>query len=197
MEHTFSLQPFPSTETLPNIKITGNIARNENLLIINYALTGDIAEVEIISPSETPMRKNELWEHTCFEFFIGIKNSSCYWEFNLSPAGDWNVYSFDRYRQGMQEEVTFSTLPFSVHHSSDYFAIALDFDLDKIIPHEQVTENILDVAIASVIKSKNSQVSYWALTHCAEEADFHQRSSFILDLAVSSLSPPGMAGYDW
>jgi hypothetical protein len=185
MEHTFSLQPFPSTETLPNIKIIGNIARNENLLIINYALTGNIAEVEIISeitsPSDIPMRKNELWEHTCFEFFIGIKNSPCYWEFNLSPGGDWNVYSFDGYRQGMQEEVAFSTFPFSIHHSSDCFAIALDFDLGKIIP----TEQILDIAIASVIKSKNSRVSYWALTHCAEEADFHQRSSFILDLTVS------------
>ncbi len=181
MEHTFSLKPFPSTETQPNIKITGNITRNENLLIISYALTGDIAAVEIPSPSDNPIRKNELWEHTCFEFFIGIKNSPHYWEFNLSPTSDWNVYSFDGYRQGMQEETAFSTLPFSVSHISDCFAIALDFDLSKIIPNEQ----IIDVAIASVIKSKSSQISYWALTHSAGEADFHQRSSFTLDLAVS------------
>jgi hypothetical protein len=181
MEQTFSLKSFPSMETRPNIKITGNIARNENLLIISYALTGDIAEVEIPSLSNNPIRKNELWEHTCFEFFIGIKNSPRYWEFNLSPTSDWNVYSFAGYRQGMQEEAAFSTLPFSVSHSSDCLAIALDFDLSKIIPNEQV----IDVAIASVIKSKNSQVSYWALTHSAEEADFHQRSSFILDLEVS------------
>jgi phosphopantetheinyl transferase len=81
----------------------------------------------------------------------------------------------------MQEEAGFSTLPFSASHSSDCLAIALDFDLEKIIP----TEQVIDIAIASVIKSKNSQVSYWALTHSAEEADFHQRSSFILDLAAS------------
>ncbi|NJL63137.1 MAG: DOMON-like domain-containing protein [Methylacidiphilales bacterium] len=163
------------------MKITGNLARNENLLIISFALTGNITEVEIPSPSDNPTRKNQLWEQTCFEFFIGIKNSPRYWEFNLSPTEDWNLYSFDGYRQGMQEETAFSTLPFSIYQSDDCFAIALDFDLSKIIPNEQV----LDVAIASVIQSKNNQITYWALTHCAEEADFHQRSSFILDLAVS------------
>ncbi|PAX60548.1 DOMON-like domain-containing protein [Brunnivagina elsteri] len=182
MEQTFSLKPFPATETQSDIKITGKIARNENLLLISYALTGNISEVEILTPSDNPTRKNELWEHTCFEFFIGIKNSPRYWEFNLSPTSDWNIYRFDGYRQGMQEETAFSTLPFSISQSSDCLAIALDFDLSKIIPNEE----IVDVAIASVIQSKNSQISYWALTHCAGEADFHQRGSFVLDFSQDS-----------
>jgi hypothetical protein len=96
------------------LKITGCIARHANQLNLRYTLFGDLTEVAIAPSSDTPMRKHELWEDTCFEFFLGIKDSQRYWEFNLSPAGHWNVYRFDGYRQGMQEETAFMRFPFSV-----------------------------------------------------------------------------------
>lgn len=177
MEQTFSLQPFSENESVSNLKIAGNIARNGNLLIISYALTGNLNEVEVTPPSDTPTRKNELWQNTCFEFFLGIKDSPRYWEFNLSPCGDWNVYNFDDYRQGMREEVTFTMLPFSVQQSEECCAIALDIDLDKIVSIEQKIE----LAITTVIKTNAGEVSYWALAHKGVEADFHLRESFIID----------------
>jgi hypothetical protein len=175
---TFSLQPFLSTESLPDLQITGNIVRNENQLHLHYALRGDLKEVIIAAPSDTPTRKHELWQETCFEFFLAIKNSERYWEFNLSPAGHWNVYRFDGYRQGMQEETAFTTLPFSVEYRADSFAIALDVDLNKIVSADQA----LDVAITTVIKHRDGEVTYWALTHQGTEADFHLRDSFIIEL---------------
>ncbi len=174
----FSLQPFPGTEILPNLNITGTIARNNNQLAINYQLLGDLKEVAIAPPSSTPMRKHELWQDTCFEFFLGIKDSQRYWEFNLSPAGHWNVYHFDGYRQGMQEETTLTRLPFSVEQQADSLAIALDMDLDKIILAEQA----IVVSITTVIKHTNGEVTYWALTHRGVEADFHLRESFAIAL---------------
>ena len=175
---TFYLQTFPSTDLLPNLQITGDIARNRNQLHLDYTLSGDIKEVVIAAPSNTPVRKNELWQETCFEFFLGIKNSEQYWEFNLSPAGHWNVYRFDGYRRGMQEETAFSSLPFSVEDKGNYFAIALDVDLNKIVSANQD----LDVAITTVIKHRDGEVSYWALTHRGTEADFHLRESFVIEL---------------
>jgi hypothetical protein len=177
-EQTFSLQPFPSTKLLLNLKIAGNIARNANQLTITYALLGDVEEVRIVAPSDTPTRKHELWEDTCFEFFLGVKDSEQYWEFNLSRAGHWNVYRFDGYRQGMQEETAFKTLPFSIHSHSDGLALALNVDLDPIVSAEQA----LEVAITTVIKNKDGEVSYWALTHQGAEADFHLRDSFVIEL---------------
>ena len=183
---SFSLQPFPGTGQLLNIQITGKIARNANKLAIEYTLVGDLKEIAfpagvaegIAPPSATPSRKHQLWENTCFEFFIGIQNSPRYWEFNLSPAGDWNVYRFDDYRQGMQEETAFSTLPFEVQQQGDSLQLNLDFDLDKIIPAEQA----LEVAITTVIKRRDGEVTYLALTHRGAEADFHLRDSFIVKL---------------
>lgn len=173
----FSLQPFASTPA-PPIQIIGNIARNENQLNLEYLLTDNIKEVVIATPANNPTRKHKLWEETCFEFFLGVKNSSRYWEFNLSPAGDWNVYRFDGYRQAMQEEVAFTTLPFRVEQREKSLAIALDVDLNQIVP----PESPLDVAITAVLKHRDGEVTYWALTHQASEADFHLRHSFILEL---------------
>ncbi|MEH2447506.1 MAG: DOMON-like domain-containing protein [Nostoc sp.] len=185
MNHqTFSLQPFPSTKSLPNLKIAGNIARNSNQLAICYMLEGNFKEIALAKPtggiaplSNTPSRKHELWKDTCFEFFVSIKDSLRYWEFNLSPAGYWNVYRFDAYRQGMQEETAFTILPFSVQNQADGLALTLDIDLGKI-----VSAQAIEVGITTVIKYRNSEVTYWALTHPSAEADFHLRDSFIIEL---------------
>ncbi|MDB9319068.1 DOMON-like domain-containing protein [Nodularia spumigena] len=173
----FSLKPFPSPEYLPNLQITGNIARYTNQLSLRYQLTGDLNQVVIPQLSDTPERKPELWENTCFEFFIGIKDSE-YWEFNLSPTGHWNVYHFDGYRQGMQEETAFHILPFLVQKQADSFTLVLDVDLGKILVREQE----ISVAITTVVKDKNSNVTYWALAHSGVNPDFHLRDSFMISL---------------
>ncbi|MEH2412027.1 DOMON-like domain-containing protein [Nostoc sp.] len=179
MNHqTFSLQPFPSTKSLPNFKIAGNIDRNSHQLTIRYTLGGDLKEIAIAPPSNAQLRKPELWKDTCFEFFISIKDSQRYWEFNLSPAGHWNVYRFDGYRQGMQEETAFTILPFNVQNQAEGLALVLDVDLDKILSVKQAIE----VGITTVIKHRNGEVTYWALTHQGTEADFHLRDSFIVEL---------------
>ncbi|WP_199302654.1 DOMON-like domain-containing protein [Oscillatoria sp. FACHB-1406] len=123
-------------------------------------------------------RKNELWKTTCFEFFLGMKKSSRYWEFNLSPSGDWNVYRFEDYRHGMEEERRISRLPFEVRSRDNYVALSLEFDLAAIVSEPEA----LEIAIASVIQTQTGGVTYWALKHCGTEADFHRRDSFV-DLA--------------
>ncbi|MDB9373928.1 DOMON-like domain-containing protein [Nodularia sphaerocarpa] len=175
---TFSLKPFPSEEFLSNLQITGSIARCANKLSLCYQLLGDLKQVVISPISDTPVRSHELWENTCFEFFLGIKDAAEYWEFNLSPAGHWNVYHFDGYRQGMQEETAFNILPFIVQKQSDILTLVLDVDLGKIVEIEAEVE----VAITTVIKNKGSAITYWALAHPGVNADFHLRDSFMIGL---------------
>jgi hypothetical protein len=174
----FSLQQFPSASFLPDLEITGTIARFFNTLSICYVLHGPLAEIVIPASADIPARQNGLWGDTCFEFFLNVKNSDPYWEFNLSPAGHWNVYRFKTYRQGMQEELAFASLPVSIQRQSDILNLSLELDLGKIIPADQT----LNVAISAVIKSKNGTVIYWALCHHGPQADFHRRDSFIVEL---------------
>ncbi len=183
-EQRFFLQPFrpPGSQQAtanprPNLKITGNIARRSNTLTVCYELLGSVGVV-IPTLADTPTRKNELWKETCFEFFLGVENFPGYWEFNLSPAGHWNVYRFAAYRQGMQAETAFPSLPFSVQTQLESLQLVLDLDLDKIVQ----TEQALRIGISAVIKHKDDEVTYWALTHLGPQADFHQQDSLIIAL---------------
>ncbi|OKH25210.1 hypothetical protein NIES593_05460 [Hydrococcus rivularis NIES-593] len=176
-EQSFSLQPF-GLNSLPDLKINGSIARNGNRLTVRYTLLGDLATIIIPAIADLRARKHELWQETCFEFFLGIENSTCYWEFNLSPAGHWNVYRFDDYRQGMQEELAIASLPFSVQRQSSALLLTLELDLNKCI----LADRTLDVAVTAVVKSKDGNITYWALSHRGSQADFHRRDSFIVKL---------------
>jgi hypothetical protein len=173
----FSLQPFPDDRLLPAIEIDGKIDRDGGSLSIEYQLTGDLTQVEI-PPLAAPTRKFHLWEATCFEFFLGIPGNLDYWEFNLSPAGDWNIFHLDDYRQGLRDEAEFISLPFTVERKPNSLLLALEFDLSKIVS----ADRSIEVSVTTVIKSIGGEISYWAVNHCGAEADFHRRDSFVIKL---------------
>jgi hypothetical protein len=177
-ERSFGLQPFPSTDPLPCLQLTGHVVRRSPLFAIHYALVGPQAGLILPSPAHRPARTHGLWNETCFEFFLAVKDSPQYWEFNLSPAGHWNVYRFTDYRQGMQEEMGFTSLPLGVATRSDLLALALEVDLNCILPAEPP----LEVAVSAVIKHRDGDVTAWALTHRGPQADFHRRGAFIIEL---------------
>src|SRR4030095_1317030 len=96
IEHTLNLIPFPGLK-IPEIKIAGKITRDRDELTVEYALTGDIDLICFPKVTSRPARKKELWLETCFEFFLSIPGQQQYWEFNLSPSGDWNAFRMDAY----------------------------------------------------------------------------------------------------
>ena len=168
---SFSLQPFNSQA---NVNISGHISREADDLAIKYTLVGNLTELVIPELTNKPTRRNELWENTCFEFFLGVKDTPQYWEFNLSPSSNWNVYRFNNYRQGMEEETAFTFLPFLIEQNETSLNLSLKLGLSLIVN----TNEIIEIAIATVTKFKNNQITYWALTHPQKEADFHHRDSF-------------------
>ncbi len=175
---SFSLKAFPTTKPPSDLEISGSIARRSNTLAISYTLSGALTELNIPAPADAPVRRHGLWEDTCFECFLAVKNSPRYWELNLSPAGHWNVYRFAAYRQGMQEETSFQAFPLRVESQRDSLLFAVELGLDRII----LTEQTLEVAVSTVIKYKDGKLTYWALTHPGPQPDFHRRDGFIITL---------------
>jgi hypothetical protein len=174
----FSLYPFSIEPNSPQLKINGRVDRSNGILSIEYRLHGDLTSVAILPPNPAPTRKFGLWEHTCFEFFIGAPGEPNYWEFNLSPSGDWNVFGLEDYRQGLRAESTFTELPFKIDLQVDTLSLSGAWDLSKIIP----AECELAIAIATVVKFDRDEISYWALTHKGTEPNFHLRDSFIIKI---------------
>ncbi|UCH80328.1 MAG: DOMON-like domain-containing protein [Nitrospiraceae bacterium] len=175
-DRPFLLRPFPASAALPDLTISTNITRRFNTLSVRYHLTGPLDELVIPGLSDRPARRNNLWEETCLELFLGPDNADHYWEFNLSPAGHWNIYHFRSYRKGMREEPAFTSLPFIVRRQQDMFRLSLEVGLDKIIPADQT----VDIGVSALIRSIEGELTCWALVHTGTEADFHRRDSFII-----------------
>jgi len=173
-----SLTPFPGARVPPAVRLTVAIARQADVLTIGYVLFGDLASLVVPAPAERPLRRSHLWETTCCEFFVAVKGSPGYWEFNLSPAGHWNVYRFDDYRQGMREEPAFAALPFTVARQPDALALDLTVDLARLLPPDER----IQAACSAVLEHRDGALSYWAVAHVADEPDFHRRNGFIIEL---------------
>jgi hypothetical protein len=178
----FKLQPFPTSSSLPGIEIFGQIDRQQAQLSLKYYLSGDLDAIEIATPV-VPNRQDRLWEATCFEFFLGIPGERNYWEFNLSPSGDWNIFRLDDYRQGLREELAFTTLPVEIDRQPNLLSLCVEFDLRKIIDLALLeTDAAIEISVTTVIKPRHGEVSYWAISHCGKEADFHLRASFAIEV---------------
>jgi len=178
IEHSFGLVPFPILN-LPEIDITGKITREQNELTLKFVLTGDLNLICFPKPASQPTRKEELWLETCFEFFLAIPGQPQYWEFNLSPSRDWNVFHMDAYRRiGFRAENRIENLKIDIEKNEARFCLATVVDLKPVLP----TETQMQVAITSVIQTWEENESFWALVHPKPQADFHLRESFILQL---------------
>jgi len=178
LRKTFALIPYPA-QKLPAIEITGTVSRQENHLSIHYAVRGDIENLLLPTPTDSPTRQDDLWRATCFEFFIAIKDQPQYWEFNMSPSSNWNVYTMDAYRQvNMREELAFTQLPFEFRKINTEILLDISVDLNPIIQ----PETILELGVTTIIQTNDGNETYWALAHPGQQADFHLRESFILEL---------------
>ncbi len=74
----------------------------------------------------------------------------------------------------MAEEAAFASLPFRVQRRPDSWLLTLKVDLAKIVPADQS----LEIGISAVIKLREGEATYWALSHPGPQADFHRRDSF-------------------
>ena len=149
-------------------------------LTLAYRLWGDM--VRLLIPQNQPSeRKDFLWEHTCFEAFIGVRDDPAYREFNFSPSGQWAAYAFFNYRQ--RDETFVCTAAPKI--SPKLFAGR--FELEAIIAPEALPPNpaTLKIGLSAVVESADTvdgRHSYWALRHTAERPDFHHRDAFSLTL---------------
>jgi hypothetical protein len=175
----FLLKPFPGEGNPSGVTIGGSIGRHADALSTRCAVRGDFSKVSIPAAAEAPRRRDRLWEETCFELFLGTQDSDEYWEINLSPSGDWNVYRFDRYREGMREETAITFLPFDVRKESEALFLTAEFGIGKIVP----AGKDLAATVAVVIRTADGGRSHWAPTHPGPRPDFHRRDGFTLILA--------------
>lgn len=158
--------------------------RADGGLDLAWCLRGDMARLSIPAPA-TPGCADELWQHTCFEAFVGVTGDAAYREFNFSPSGQWAAYAFAGYRQ-RDETVALLTPP---QITARLFAGRLEFEVSMapaMLPATPAGSR-LQLALAVVVEASDTvdgSHSYWALRHPAAHPDFHHRDGFAIALAA-------------
>ena len=149
------------------------------VLTVTYAINGDIDQLRI--PAEqTVVRTDELWQHTCFELFIGAKNDTEYYEFNFSPSGEWAIHEFRDYRDGGPINLDELDPKITVQRAAESFELSAVVRLDRL-PGIQ-TDVYLSLGLSAVIEGLDGALSYWALKHPAGKPDIQHSDNFYLQI---------------
>ena len=174
-------QPMPHLQGLELLAAADREA--EGRLRLRFSLSGPLQAVLLPALSPEPIRRDGLWESTCFEAFLGQQGAPNYWEINLAPNGDWNLYALSDYRTGLKPETRVNRLPFSQSRrlkTPDDPSTLERLDLELILDLSDWigAEVPLELSATAVLEHRNLGCSYWAWHHTGSEADFHRRDSF-------------------
>lgn len=138
-----------------------------------FHLSGPL-DVLRIPPGVEPARRDNLWQHSCFEIFVRSADGR-YLEYNLSPSTEWAAYGFTAYRDGMAE-LAVPPPRVAVTRSPHSLELAADLALpDDFLPSR--------IGLSAVLQEESGHKSYWALAHPPGDApDFHHADCFALEV---------------
>jgi len=176
VQHPFALRSFAPPPT--SLALSGSVHRDGDRLSLHYRLEDPKGLVLVPPAIAAPRRCYDLWTSTCFEFFLAEPGAEPYWEGNLAPSGDWNLFRLSGYRQGLTPEPAIDALPFAVEREAGGLDLAVTLDLGTL----PLAGRPLELAVTAVVELRDGEILYWALRHPGEQADFHWREGFGLRL---------------
>ncbi len=126
--------------------------------------------------SELKARAHDLWQGTCFEFFLRPLTGERYFEINIAPDGHWNSYEFNSYRSSPlveSDQIKCSSISLTQER------LSAEFQLGPELAYESLKTNA-----TAVIEDFARREKFWALAHSQQgKPDFHDPEAFIYYLA--------------
>lgn len=171
MSFAFDLLPHaPMSGTGVHADVT---RRRDGSMRLNFRCRVGAGVLSIPAP-HVPARVDELWRHTCCEFFVAAQGAAAYREFNFSPSGEWAIYDFGGYRERLPDP------PVAVPPGLTFTRGDDGFELVAVLPAELLPPSApLEFGLAAVLEAGDGGVSYWALAHPSPRPDFHRRAGFV------------------
>ncbi len=169
--------PATPTDAISGIEV--EIAISGDSLTLNYVLQADLDRLRI-PPPKAPRQGDDLWRHTCFEAFVGVKGGSAYREFNFSPSGEWASYSFSAYREPTHTAAA-SDPGIKTRREADRLHVGALMRVGDLPMGE-----VQLLALSAVIEEASGLLSCWALRHPSGKPDFHHPEAFALELELDA-----------
>jgi hypothetical protein len=166
--------PRTPSQAIDAIDVLVGVAPGDALGLV-FILECNLAGLRI--PAPRPSRRADgLWRHTCFEVFAMAENRPGYRELNLSPSGEWGLYDFRGYRDGVKLETELAP-EIAVRRTPH--GLELDAQISReLLPQGQP----LRLGLSAVLEDTDGVLSYWALRHPPGRPDFHHPDSFAMQL---------------
>ena len=172
----YALKPHPDTPCEAASRIEVDVERPaEGVLALTYRLSANVAELRLPPPAE-PVRRDRLWETTCFEAFFQPHGDHGYFEFNFSPSTEWAAYRLSGYRSGMiaapNEPPTLAT-----GAGVGWYELRATLRLPWL--------GNARLGLSAIVEDQAGHKSYWALAHPPGKPDFHDPACFAAKLAAA------------
>lgn len=170
------LVPFEKNADTQAIGLSVSVSQVHGILQCRFELTDPKKLILVPNPKTNPSRMRGLWKSTCFEVFWKETELANYWEMNLSPSLDWNVFGFQSYRSDIEkEDLRFE----SVACASDRYEDRIIFDVSLDLKKCAYEFRKIQVSCTAVLEHKSGAKSYWAFKHPGIKPDFHHQDSFM------------------
>jgi len=146
----------------------------------------DLEEGLALPPSGLQGQADGLWQHTCFECFVGLSGERAYDEFNFSPSvphGQWAHYRFSDERERLALSNSSLLSPQTQLNASGlHLRVQLPW---SVLPRSGLA---WDLGLNTVTESIDGRITHWGIRHDLAHADFHHRASW-LRIAPAGTSP--------
>lgn len=134
----------------------------------------------VILPDEVAAhpRHDFLWETTCYEIFIGVKDQDFYREINLSPSQAWQVYQFEEYRY---PENTPPVVAYDIELNQlkrTHYGLNVSLDLSQFMQKNALKWSDLYLGLSAVFQTTQG-MHYYAMQHSSPQADFHNKRDWL------------------
>ena len=123
-------------------------------------------------------RQDFLWEHTCFEMFVGVKDEDFYREINLSPSHAWQAYAFEEYRYPEHMPPAHAHDIELVQLKRTHYGINAQIDLFQFMSKHKLKWSDLFLGLSVVVETTD-QMHYYAMQHSGQQPDFHNKRMWI------------------
>ena len=187
------LAPFSPCPAVQHLGYELLLESSSSLRLI-VQLEGSLAATLPIT-NRVGQRQFGLWQHHCFELFIGELESNAYWELNLAPNGNWNCFEFSDYRKDQRESEAYSLAGLQAVRSAQSYRLEANIDIKPILKKKGLETMRLEargleatglekrglekrsLALslgASAVIATATQLNYFSIRHGATP-DFHHR----------------------
>ena len=152
--------------------VKATIKLHENNLTLEYQVLGDLSHYHF--PKQTKQeRANNLWLDTTFELFIAPVGSDEYWELNIAPSTQWNLYHFTSYKEGMKESNIISTPSIKTYVQHDKYRLTFN----ATVAHEHF-DQALQINLCTILLDQNGVRHFYSIERREGDVDFHDRGGF-------------------